>query len=159
MSVGASVQESTILTFLFTDIEGSTSKWEEQPEQMAQAVGRHDALLRDAVHQHQGRVVKTTGDCIYAAFAKPTEALASVIEIQLALLDPCFAINCRGRFAEGPRQRTAEGRGDVRVVYKHSDRADCFRDSGNIAGRELTFRARRRPCRLTTPARTCARPA
>jgi class 3 adenylate cyclase len=88
MSVGASVQESTILTFLFTDIEGSTSKWEEQPEQMAQAVGRHDALLRDAVHQHQGRVVKTTGDGIYAAFAEPAEALAAVIEIQLALLDP-----------------------------------------------------------------------
>ena len=44
------MQDSTILTFLFTDIEGSTSKWEEHPEQMAQAVGRHDALLRDAVH-------------------------------------------------------------------------------------------------------------
>lgn len=35
---------------------------------MAQAVGRHDALLRDAVHGHRGRVVKTTGDGIYAAF-------------------------------------------------------------------------------------------
>ena len=88
MSWAASVHESTILTFLFTDIEGSTSKWEEQPEQMAQAVGRHDALLRDAVHLHQGRVVKTTGDGIYAAFASPADALASVIEIQLALLDP-----------------------------------------------------------------------
>ena len=60
--------EPTNLTFLFTDIEGSSSKWEEQPEQMAQAVGRHDALLRDAVHGHRGRVVKTTGDGIYAAF-------------------------------------------------------------------------------------------
>ena len=40
----------TTLTFLFTDIEGSTSKWEEQPEAMAQAVGRHDALLRECVH-------------------------------------------------------------------------------------------------------------
>jgi class 3 adenylate cyclase len=42
------MHDSLNLTFLFTDIEGSTSKWEEQPEQMAQAVGRHDAtLLRD----------------------------------------------------------------------------------------------------------------
>ena len=40
--------DSTILTFLFTDIEGSTSKWEEQPELMAQAVAWHDALLREA---------------------------------------------------------------------------------------------------------------
>jgi predicted ATPase/class 3 adenylate cyclase len=82
------MQESTTLTFLFTDIEGSTSKWEEQPEQMAQAVGRHDALLRDAVVGHGGRIVKTTGDGIYAAFDTPQAGLAAVIDIQLALLDP-----------------------------------------------------------------------
>ena len=46
--------ETSTLTFLFTDIEGSTSKWEEHPEEMAQAVGRHDALLRDAVVGHGG---------------------------------------------------------------------------------------------------------
>ncbi len=84
----ARMTEPTNLTFLFTDIEGSTSKWEEQPEQMAQAVGRHDALLRDAVHGHRGRVVKTTGDGIYAAFEDPADCLAAVIEIQVALLDP-----------------------------------------------------------------------
>ena len=82
------MQESVNLTFLFTDIEGSTSKWEEHPEQMAQAVGRHDALLRNAVHQHGGRVVKTTGDGIYAAFDAPADGLGAVIEIQTALLDP-----------------------------------------------------------------------
>ena len=59
------------LTFLFTDIEGSTSKWEEQPELMAQAVACHDALLRDTVEAYRGRIVKTTGDGIYAAFASP----------------------------------------------------------------------------------------
>jgi predicted ATPase/class 3 adenylate cyclase len=80
--------ESTTLTFLFTDIEGSTSKWEEQPEQMAQAVGRHDALLRDAVLGHGGRIVKTTGDGIYAAFETTAACLAAVIDIQLGLLDP-----------------------------------------------------------------------
>jgi predicted ATPase/class 3 adenylate cyclase len=80
--------ESTTLTFLFTDIEGSTSKWEEQPEQMAQAVGRHDALLRDSVHRHGGRIVKTTGDGIYAAFETSAACLAAVIDIQLGLLDP-----------------------------------------------------------------------
>jgi predicted ATPase/class 3 adenylate cyclase len=82
------MNDSTILTFLFTDIEGSTSKWEEQPELMAQAVARHDALLREAVQRHQGRIVKTTGDGIYAAFPNPVDGLAAVIEIQLALLDP-----------------------------------------------------------------------
>ena len=86
--VRTKMDEPSTLTFLFTDIEGSTSKWEEQPEQMAQAVGRHDALLRDAVHAHGGRIVKTTGDGIYAAFATPADGLLAVIEIQLALLDP-----------------------------------------------------------------------
>jgi class 3 adenylate cyclase len=77
-----------ILTFLFTDIEGSTSKWEEQPELMAHAVARHDAVLRDAVQKHAGTIVKTTGDGIYAAFPNPSDGLGAVIEIQLALLDP-----------------------------------------------------------------------
>jgi predicted ATPase/class 3 adenylate cyclase len=80
--------DSTILTFLFTDIEGSTSKWEEQPDLMARAVARHDALLRDTVEAHRGKIVKTTGDGIYAAFASPSDCLAAVIDIQLALLDP-----------------------------------------------------------------------
>jgi len=80
--------DSTILTFLFTDIEGSTSKWEEQPELMAQAVACHDALLRDTVEAYRGRIVKTTGDGIYAAFASPADCLAAVIDVQLALLDP-----------------------------------------------------------------------
>ena len=82
------MQESSVLTFLFTDIEGSTSKWDEQPEQMAQAVGRHDALLRDAVHEHHGRIVKTTGDGVYAAFENSWDGMAAVVAIQVALLDP-----------------------------------------------------------------------
>ena len=92
--------ESTILTFLFTDIEGSTSRWEEQPELMAQAVARHDALLRDTVEAYRGKIVKTTGDGIYAAFANPNDCLGAVIDIQLALLDPsvtagmALAIRC-----------------------------------------------------------------
>jgi predicted ATPase/class 3 adenylate cyclase len=92
--------DSTILTFLFTDIEGSTSKWEEQPELMAQAVACHDALLRDAIGAHRGTIVKTTGDGIYAAFASPQDCLAAVIDVQLALLDPAatagmaLAIRC-----------------------------------------------------------------
>src|SRR5947207_9745215 len=80
--------EPKILTFLFTDIEGSTSKWEEQPDLMAHAVARHDAVLRSAVETHGGKIVKTTGDGIYAAFPSPSEGLDAIIEIQLALLDP-----------------------------------------------------------------------
>jgi len=92
--------DSTILTFLFTDIEGSTSKWEERPQLMAQAVACHDALLRDTIEAYRGRIVKTTGDGIYAAFSSPIDCLGAVIDIQLALLDPAatagmpLAIRC-----------------------------------------------------------------
>ncbi|MGH7734685.1 MAG: adenylate/guanylate cyclase domain-containing protein, partial [Gemmatimonadales bacterium] len=83
------MQDSTgTLTFLFTDIEGSTSLWEAQPEQMAQAVARHDAVLREAVQGHGGRIVKTTGDGIYAVFETAPGALASVLAIQLGLQEP-----------------------------------------------------------------------
>ena len=101
--------ESATLTFLFTDIEGSTSKWEEQPEQMAQAVGRHDALLRDAVRGHGGRIVKTTGDGIYAAFPSPGECLNAVIDIQLALLDPAATAGVAARVPAAIRCTTASG--------------------------------------------------
>jgi len=76
------------VTFLFTDIEGSTEKWEEAPERMARAVACHDALLREAVEAHRGRVIKTTGDGIYAAFADAGDGIAAVVAIQVALADP-----------------------------------------------------------------------
>ena len=46
-----------IVTFLFTDIEGSTRLWEEQPEAMRRALEHHDEVARDAVAAHGGRIV------------------------------------------------------------------------------------------------------
>ncbi len=80
--------ELPTLTFLFTDIEGSTAMWEQQPERMAQAMSRHDALLRECVQRHGGQVVKTTGDGIYAVFEQPARGLGAALDIQLALIDP-----------------------------------------------------------------------
>ena len=50
------------LTFVLTDLESSTRLWEAFPDQMQEAVERHDAILRDAVERLRGRVVKGTGD-------------------------------------------------------------------------------------------------
>ncbi len=77
-------------TFLFTDIEGSTEKWEQEPELMAKAVAAHDALLRNAVEKNRGRVIKTSGDGIVAVFADPIDGIAAVIATQLALADPAL---------------------------------------------------------------------
>jgi predicted ATPase/class 3 adenylate cyclase len=73
------------VTFLFTDLEGSTRLWEDHPDAMQDALARHDAILRDAIESHDGHVVKTTGDGAHAAFAVASDALDAAIAAQLAL--------------------------------------------------------------------------
>jgi predicted ATPase/class 3 adenylate cyclase len=73
------------VTFLFTDVEGSTRLWEELPEAMPGALARHDAILRDAIEAHGGFVVKTTGDGFHAAFATAGEGVLAAIAAQRAL--------------------------------------------------------------------------
>src|SRR5439155_25044665 len=77
--------EGTV-TFLFTDIEGSTRLWEEHPEAMREALVRHDALLHDAIAAHGGVIFKTMGDQFCAAFATAADALAAALAAQRALL-------------------------------------------------------------------------
>jgi predicted ATPase/class 3 adenylate cyclase len=72
-------------TFLLTDIEGSTRLWEEQRAAMSVALEAHDALLRAAVEQAGGTVVKTTGDGVLAAFDRPEAGLMAAVEAQRAL--------------------------------------------------------------------------
>jgi class 3 adenylate cyclase len=63
------------LTFLFTDIEGSTRLWENHPEVMQPALARHDEILRDATEQHGGYIFKTVGDAICCAFLTASDTL------------------------------------------------------------------------------------
>ena len=77
---------SGTVTFLFTDIEGSTRLWEQNPPAMRDALIRHDALVREAITRHHGYVVKTTGDGVHAAFATAYDALNGAIAAQLALV-------------------------------------------------------------------------
>lgn len=60
------------VTFLFTDVEGSTRLWEQQPAAMRQALVRHDALIEQAVACHDGVVVRPRGegDSRFAVFAR-----------------------------------------------------------------------------------------
>ncbi len=81
-------EHSAVATFLFTDIEGSTRLWDEQPERMKTALARHDAIARDAVESHGGRVVKMTGDGVHAVFDDPLDAIQAVLKMQFALTEP-----------------------------------------------------------------------
>src|SRR5438128_2512475 len=73
------------VTFLFTDIEGSTRLWEEQTEAMHRDLAHHDALLRAAIERHHGHVFKTVGDAFYAAFRTPEGAVEAALEAQRGL--------------------------------------------------------------------------
>jgi class 3 adenylate cyclase len=75
------------VTFLFTDLEGSTRLWDEHPEVMKGALARHDELLRAAVESHGGHVVKTTGDGLHAAFGTADDAIAVAVGGQITFAD------------------------------------------------------------------------
>ena len=76
---------SGTVTFLFTDLEGSTRLWEQFGEAMQEPLACHDAILRNAVELHAGYVVKTTGDGIHAVFALAPDAVAAAVDAQRAL--------------------------------------------------------------------------
>jgi TolB-like protein/class 3 adenylate cyclase/Flp pilus assembly protein TadD len=73
------------VTFLFTDVEGSTRLWEAHRAPMQQALARHDALLRQCIEGNGGHVVKSIGDGVCAAFVSATDALEASIAAQQAL--------------------------------------------------------------------------
>jgi len=74
------------VTFLFTDIEGSTRLWQEAPDAMRQALERHDSILRAAIDARGGYVFSTGGDGFGVAFAGSGDALAAAAEAQAALV-------------------------------------------------------------------------
>lgn len=73
------------VTFLFTDIVGSTRLWEQHPDAMRTVLARHDALVRRSIEANGGYVFKTSGDSFHAAFARPDQALAAALTAQTAL--------------------------------------------------------------------------
>jgi predicted ATPase/class 3 adenylate cyclase/Tfp pilus assembly protein PilF len=76
-----------VVTFLFTDIVGSTRLWDRATEQMRVAVERHDALGRAAIEENHGSVVKHTGDGFHAAFDDPLDALTASLAFLRAIAD------------------------------------------------------------------------
>jgi class 3 adenylate cyclase len=92
---------SGTVTFLFTDIEGSTKLWQDQPAMMRSAVARHDALIRESIERYGGQVFKTTGDGFFAVFSRAPGALSAAIAGQLALQSEEWEERCliRARMA------------------------------------------------------------
>jgi len=77
---------SGTVTFLFTDIEGSTKLWEQNAQAMQIALARHDEVLRSAIEERGGYIFKTVGDAFCCAFPTAPDALEAALEIQRSLL-------------------------------------------------------------------------
>jgi predicted ATPase/class 3 adenylate cyclase len=111
---GMTLPTGPAVTFLFTDIEGST--------RLEQAVGSdvwagivadHDRRLRDAVERAGGKVVKTEGDAVFAAFGEPAGAVAGIVAAQRALSKEPFAGDTTVRVRAGLHLGTGRLRGDA----------------------------------------------
>jgi class 3 adenylate cyclase len=109
---------SGIVTFLFTDVEGSTRLWESDSGAMRAAVSRHDDLLRSAVQDHHGFLYKHLGDAVQAAFITPTDALSAAVTAQRALADECWPETgpLRVRMALHIGEAAPDARGDYHQV-------------------------------------------
>lgn len=95
------------VTFLFSDIEGSTQRWERDREAMSHALQRHDALMRESIEAHGGYVFKVVGDSFYAAFATAPDAVSAAVRAQRLLSATDFSS------VEGLRVRMALHTGDA----------------------------------------------
>jgi len=76
---------SGVVTFLFTDVEGSTRRWEADADAMRAALVVHDKVLRTAIEAYDGFLFSHTGDGFVAAFASPTSAVNAAIDAQREL--------------------------------------------------------------------------
>ena len=76
---------SGVVTFLFTDVEGSTRRWETDADGMREALAAHDEVLQGAIERHGGWLFKHTGDGVCAAFSSPKSAIDAAVAAQQAL--------------------------------------------------------------------------
>ena len=73
------------VTFLFTDVEGSTRLWEERPDEMRAALAEHDAIVRGVVDAHGGYVFATGGDGFAVVFSRAADAVDAATNARRAL--------------------------------------------------------------------------
>jgi predicted ATPase len=99
------------VTFLFTDVEGSSRLWEEHREAMRRALARHDQIIRESIGGHGGVVFATGGDGFGAVFARAADALAAAREAQAGLAAEVWPNGLSLRVRMGVHTGEAEERG------------------------------------------------
>jgi class 3 adenylate cyclase len=99
------------VTFLFTDVEGSTRWWEDYPDEMALALRIHDGVLRGAIEANRGEVFATGGDGFAVAFNDPVDAVAAALDAQEGLARAAWGEAVRLQARMGMHTGAAEARG------------------------------------------------
>ena len=116
------------LTFLFSDIEGSTRRWESKTEPMQRALVRHEEIMRGAIARHDGYVFKTVGDAFCSAFARAHDALHAALEAQAEHIKEDFSA------VDGLRVRIGLHSG-----YSHERDSDYFGPAVNRVARLMSI--------------------
>jgi predicted ATPase/class 3 adenylate cyclase len=121
-----------VVTFLFSDIEGSTSLLVRHREAMGRALARHHELLAEIIADHEGVVFETVGDAVYGAFAEPGDAIAAAVAIQRRLGDERFEeigeVRVRIAVHTGPVER--RGRHYYGAVLFENSRIEALAHGG-----------------------------
>lgn len=127
------------VTFLFTDIEGSTTLWEQHPGEMQAALARHDRLLRHAIESSDGCIVKNTGDGVHAVFAAAPNALAASLAAQRCLEQPeAAASNPTPGTTEAPMPLSLRVRMGLHTGAAELRDGDYFGAALNLAARIMS---------------------
>ena len=109
------------VTFLFTDIEGSTSLWERMPQEMQASVAQHHAILRQAIEANGGQVFQVIGDAFQAVFRLATDAVGAALAAQRALQSaqwgPTGPLKVRIGLHTGPAELDASGNAPYQVSH------------------------------------------
>ncbi|NLF64462.1 MAG: adenylate/guanylate cyclase domain-containing protein [Chloroflexi bacterium] len=129
------------LTFLYTDIVGSTKLARDYPGAWPEILARHDALLQGAITGHNGHIFRTVGDEFNAAFEMPLDALAAAVAAQIALHREAWgeagALRVRMALHSGPATRRGSGY-EAYLTLSHAKRLVSAACGGQILLSEAT---------------------
>ena len=126
------------MTFLFTDIEGSTQLWEEVPTAMASSLEIHDAIVRESIERHGGYIFATGGDGFGASFSSAANAADAAVEIQQRLMADPEAIPFAVRIGVHTGEATARNRDYVGPEVNRAARLVAAAHGGQILLSETT---------------------
>jgi len=130
----ASLPSGTV-TFLYTDIQGSTQLWKRHPQAMEVAHARHDQILREVIESHNGYVFQVIGDAFCAAFHTPGDALRAAVNAQVELQNKNAGdgiIKVRMGLHTGQAEIQEDGRYHGYVTLSHVQRVMTVAHGGQV---------------------------